>query len=102
MPTKAKAKAEPASDTTTDAAPATKPKAKAATAAKAKAPDTGTTSPAAAAAPHEAYCVKCREKRQMIDAVEVKMKNGHPALQSKCPVCGTTLNRILPNTPHAH
>lgn len=102
MPTKTKA--ESASDTTTEAevAPATKPKAKAATPAKAKAAAAGTTSPAAAAAPHEAYCVKCREKRQMIDAVEVKMKNGHPALQSKCPVCGTTLNRILPNTPHAH
>jgi len=111
MPTKAKAKAELASDTTADveAAPATKPKAKSGTATKAKATAEPTInanvkaahaenlSPVAEAAPHEAYCVKCRQKRPMVDAVEMKMKNGHPALQSKCPVCGTTLNRILPN-----
>jgi DNA polymerase II large subunit len=31
----------------------------------------------------------------MNDAKQVTMKNGRPALQGKCPVCGTTLNRIL-------
>ncbi len=43
----------------------------------------------------EAYCVKCKTKRAMSDAKEITMKNGRPALQGKCPVCGTTLNRIL-------
>lgn len=42
----------------------------------------------------EAYCVKCREKRDMIDEEEVTMKNGRPATQGKCPVCGTKLFRI--------
>lgn len=42
----------------------------------------------------EAYCVKCREKREMIDEEEVTMKNGRPAIQGKCPVCGTKLFRI--------
>ncbi len=43
----------------------------------------------------EAYCVKCKAKRAIVDAKQVTMKNGRPALQGKCPVCGTTLNRIL-------
>ncbi len=43
----------------------------------------------------EAYCVKCREKREMKDAHEVTMKNGRTAMQGVCPVCGTKLNRIL-------
>ena len=43
----------------------------------------------------EAYCVKCREKREMQDAEEVTMKNGRKAMQGKCPVCGTKLFRIL-------
>jgi hypothetical protein len=42
----------------------------------------------------EAYCVKCREKREMQDEEEVTMKNGRPAVQGKCPVCGTKLFRI--------
>ena len=43
----------------------------------------------------EAYCVKCREKREMKDAQQVTMKNGRTAMQGVCPVCGTKLNRIL-------
>ncbi|WP_165423737.1 DUF5679 domain-containing protein [Ktedonosporobacter rubrisoli] len=43
-----------------------------------------------------AYCVKCKEKREMKDAHQITMKNGKPALQGQCTVCGTTLNRILP------
>lgn len=43
----------------------------------------------------EAYCVKCREKREMQDEEQVEMKNGRPAIQGKCAVCGTKLFRIL-------
>ncbi len=43
-----------------------------------------------------AYCVKCKEKREMKDAQQVTMKNGKPALQGQCVVCGTKLNLILP------
>ena len=49
----------------------------------------------AATATHEAYCVKCREKREMQDPEEVTMKNGRKAVQGKCGVCGTKLFRIL-------
>ncbi len=42
----------------------------------------------------EAYCVKCRAKREMSQAKQVTMKNGKPAVQGKCPVCGTTMNKI--------
>jgi Domain of unknown function (DUF5679) len=42
----------------------------------------------------EAYCVKCRDKREVKDPKQITMKNGKPAVQGKCPVCGTTLNKI--------
>jgi len=42
----------------------------------------------------EAYCVKCRQKRQAEDVKQVVMKNGKPAQQGKCTVCGTTMFKI--------
>lgn len=41
-----------------------------------------------------AYCVKCKEKRELLNAHEVKMKNGRLAVRGKCAICGTNLNRI--------
>lgn len=41
-----------------------------------------------------AYCVKCKQKRKMLKAHEVVMKNGRPAMRGVCSVCGTRLNRI--------
>jgi len=43
----------------------------------------------------EAYCVKCRTKREMKDGKEVEMKNGRPAMEGVCPVCGTKLFRMM-------
>ena len=45
----------------------------------------------------EAYCVKCRTKKEMAEAEEVTMKNGRNAMKGKCPDCGTGLYRILGN-----
>ena len=42
----------------------------------------------------EAYCVKCRAKREVKDAKGITMKNGRPATQGVCPVCGTKMFRI--------
>lgn len=42
----------------------------------------------------EAYCVKCKAKREMNNAEEVTMKNGKPATKGVCPVCGTGMYRI--------
>jgi hypothetical protein len=42
----------------------------------------------------EAYCVKCKEKRQFEGDVVVNEK-GTKMAKGKCSVCGTTLNRIL-------
>jgi len=42
----------------------------------------------------QAYCVKCRAKREMRDARPIKMKNGKPATQGVCPVCRTKMFRI--------
>lgn len=42
----------------------------------------------------EAYCMKCRAKKEMQDARSVIMKNGRPATQGLCPTCGTKMFRI--------
>ncbi|MCM8778634.1 MAG: DUF5679 domain-containing protein [Candidatus Omnitrophica bacterium] len=42
----------------------------------------------------EAYCVKCKAKKEMKDAQKVTLKNGRNALKGKCPDCGTSLFRI--------
>jgi DNA topoisomerase I len=46
----------------------------------------------------EAYCVKCRTKREIPDPQPVFTNNGTPASRGTCPVCGTTLYR-MGNTP---
>jgi uncharacterized OB-fold protein len=47
----------------------------------------------------EGYCVKCKAKKEMIDAEEVEMKGKggmvRRAMKGKCPNCGTTIFRIL-------
>jgi hypothetical protein len=45
----------------------------------------------------QGYCVKCKAKSTMVDAEEVKMKNGRPAMKGKCEVCGTGMYKILPS-----
>ena len=42
----------------------------------------------------EAYCLKCRTKREMKDEKQITMKNGKPATQGVCPVCGTKMFKI--------
>jgi len=42
----------------------------------------------------QAYCMKCRTKREMKDTKAITMKNGKPATQGVCPVCGTKMFRI--------
>ena len=41
----------------------------------------------------EAYCVKCKEKREFTGVVVEK--NGRRMAQGICPVCNTKVNRIL-------
>lgn len=43
----------------------------------------------------EAYCVKCREKREMQNARRIVTKNGRNAMEGTCPVCSTRLFRFI-------
>jgi hypothetical protein len=43
----------------------------------------------------EGYCVKCKAKKEIVDAVEVTTKNGRKAIKGKCPTCGTVMYKIL-------
>lgn len=42
----------------------------------------------------EAYCLKCRERREIPNPEAVTMKNGRPAARGKCPVCGSSVFKI--------
>ncbi|MBI2004796.1 hypothetical protein HYS79_01375 [Patescibacteria group bacterium] len=44
-----------------------------------------------------AYCVKCREKKEMVDPKEVEMKGGRRAMSGTCATCSTKMFKILGN-----
>lgn len=48
----------------------------------------------------QVYCVKCREKRDILEQEAIFTKNGTPALRGKCAVCGTTLFRMGATPAH--
>jgi uncharacterized Zn finger protein (UPF0148 family) len=56
----------------------------------------------------EGYCVKCKAKKEIAEAVEEVMKNGRKAIKGKCPTCGVVMFKILggkvvpPGTPAAN
>jgi uncharacterized Zn finger protein (UPF0148 family) len=43
----------------------------------------------------EGYCVKCKAKKEIVNAVEETMKNGRKAIKGKCPTCGTVMFKIM-------
>ncbi len=45
----------------------------------------------------EAFCMKCKTKREMKETQPYTMKNGRKSLKGKCTVCGTTMIKMLPN-----
>jgi hypothetical protein len=42
----------------------------------------------------QAYCFKCRTKKEIKEPQKVVLKNGRPATRGVCPTCGTKLFRI--------
>ena len=42
----------------------------------------------------EAYCVKCKAKREMKDTKATFTKKGHPRTAGVCSVCGTKMSRM--------
>ena len=42
----------------------------------------------------DAYCVKCKAKREIKDPKDVTMKNGRPAATGTCSKCGTKVFKI--------
>ena len=49
----------------------------------------------------EAYCVKCKEKREILEPQAVYTGSGTPATRGVCGVCGTTLFRMGRTEAHA-
>ena len=48
----------------------------------------------------EAYCVKCKTKREIVDPQAVFTKSGTPATRGVCPICNTTLFRMGKTPAH--
>jgi hypothetical protein len=44
----------------------------------------------------KAYCMKCKAERVVSNVQIVAMKNGRPAANGLCPVCGTKMFKFLP------
>lgn len=42
----------------------------------------------------QAYCMKDRKKVEVVNPVQVSLKNGRPAIQGKCPACGGKVFKI--------
>lgn len=42
----------------------------------------------------DAYCFKCRARREIKNPKKVILKNCKPATQGVCPICGTKVFRI--------
>ena len=42
----------------------------------------------------QAYCLKCRKKREIKNPKATVLKNKRPATTGVCPVCGTKVFRI--------
>ncbi|MFN8448823.1 MAG: type I DNA topoisomerase [Anaerolineae bacterium] len=49
----------------------------------------------------EAYCVKCKTKREIANPQATYTSNGTPGTKGTCPVCGTTLFRMGATEAHA-
>jgi len=47
----------------------------------------------------EGYCVKCKTKKEIAEAVEETLKNGRKAIKGKCPTCGTVMFKMLRGKP---
>ena len=48
----------------------------------------------------QAYCVKCKDKRDIESAEAIVMKNGRPATRGSCGICGTKMFRIGETEAH--
>jgi hypothetical protein len=42
----------------------------------------------------QAYCVKCRAKKEIKNPKAITMKNKRPATQGTCPTCGAKMFKI--------
>lgn len=42
----------------------------------------------------QGYCVKCKNKKEMKNAVQGKMANGRECVKGVCPSCGTNMFKI--------
>lgn len=42
-----------------------------------------------------AHCMKCKDKREMVNPQKTVTKNGRTMLKGTCPECGTTMCKFV-------
>lgn len=42
----------------------------------------------------QAYCLKCKGQREVVDPIKKTLKNGRAATEGKCGACGSKVFRI--------
>lgn len=47
------------------------------------------------AEPTTGHCMKCKDKKEMVDAEVYVMKNGRKAMKGQCKECGTKMFAIM-------
>ena len=47
----------------------------------------------------DAYCLKCKTKRDIRQPVQKILANGKPSTQGFCSICGTKMSRLGAMTP---
>lgn len=47
----------------------------------------------------QAYCVRCKAQRPMVEVEYLNTRNGRPAARGKCAKCGTVTMKFLKSLP---
>jgi hypothetical protein len=47
----------------------------------------------------QAYCVRCKAQRPMVEVEYLSTRNGRPAARGKCAKCGTVTMKFLKSLP---
>jgi len=46
----------------------------------------------------QAYCPRCRDRRELVAGVQVLFSNGRPAIRGRCAECETRCARLIPSS----
>jgi|HubBroStandDraft_6_1064221.scaffolds.fasta_scaffold76440_3 hypothetical protein len=48
---------------------------------------------------HKGFCLRCQQNRDLPDAEIVTLRNGRTALKGRCPLCFTSIFKLIAKEP---